>query len=365
MQLPPAADQRSARDGAPLRARQLLKLRRQLLYLQNHSPVYRPLLERAGLSWRTLDDVEELRRLPLTTFEDLRARQLAAPSPDAAASGVSIAAVPTPLPTGDLTTCPAERVRRIYPAPLPAGGSCFFGVSDRDLSLWVRLAREALLDRGMRQGERVLHLALSRHAALDAALLALEEIGAVGILANLEEMSSLVEEGRLDAVCAPVSCAMQVEEALRSCEVKRGGARLARYYVGDLGDPAAWPGEDEPWGSKERRDQAAKRADTAGHAGAALLVGVPGIAPVLLASCPNHAGFHEDAGEYCFSEIINPESGEALPWQDGSRGELVLTPLERECTPLLRLRTGVVVQLHTGPCACGRSSVRLAPADVS
>lgn len=56
-------------------------------------------------------------------------------------------------------------------------------------------------------------------------------------------------------------------------------------------------------------------------------------------------------------EIIDPESGEALP--DGQSGELVMTTLCREALPLLRYRTRDVTSLIAQPCACGRTHRRL------
>ena len=58
-------------------------------------------------------------------------------------------------------------------------------------------------------------------------------------------------------------------------------------------------------------------------------------------------------------EVIEPESGEPLPWRAGSQGELVLTHLARACQPLVRFRTGDIVSLSaTDPCACGRTAPR-------
>jgi phenylacetate-CoA ligase len=57
-------------------------------------------------------------------------------------------------------------------------------------------------------------------------------------------------------------------------------------------------------------------------------------------------------------EIIDPETGELL--KDGEEGELVLTTLKREATPLLRYRTRDLTRIHTTPCPCGRTHRRIA-----
>lgn len=58
-------------------------------------------------------------------------------------------------------------------------------------------------------------------------------------------------------------------------------------------------------------------------------------------------------------ELIDPETGAVLEWRDGSRGELVLTHLWRQCQPLVRFRTGDIIELTgTGRAACGRTTPR-------
>jgi phenylacetate-CoA ligase len=58
-------------------------------------------------------------------------------------------------------------------------------------------------------------------------------------------------------------------------------------------------------------------------------------------------------------ELIAPETGAALPWREGERGELVLTHLSRECQPLVRFRTGDIILLTgTGRAHCGRTAPR-------
>jgi phenylacetate-CoA ligase len=59
-----------------------------------------------------------------------------------------------------------------------------------------------------------------------------------------------------------------------------------------------------------------------------------------------------------FVEIIDPVTGDVL--KDGEEGELVLTTLRREATPLLRYRTRDLTRLHTSPCPCGRTHRRIA-----
>ncbi len=57
-------------------------------------------------------------------------------------------------------------------------------------------------------------------------------------------------------------------------------------------------------------------------------------------------------------EIVN-ENGTPLP--AGEIGEIVITPLGVEATPLIRYRTGDMGFMLTEPCRCGRNTLRLGP----
>ncbi len=61
--------------------------------------------------------------------------------------------------------------------------------------------------------------------------------------------------------------------------------------------------------------------------------------------------------DHFYPEIIDPETFETV--EDGEKGELVLTTLTREGTPLLRFRTKDVTKLTRGKCECGRTLVRM------
>jgi phenylacetate-CoA ligase len=70
--------------------------------------------------------------------------------------------------------------------------------------------------------------------------------------------------------------------------------------------------------------------------------------------CASQSGLHVNESEF-IAEILDPATG-----APARAGELVLTNLGRVGSPLVRYRTGDRVQLADGPCACGRTFVRLA-----
>ena len=61
--------------------------------------------------------------------------------------------------------------------------------------------------------------------------------------------------------------------------------------------------------------------------------------------------------DHFYPEIIDPNTLETLP--EGTKGELVLTTLTREGTPLIRFRTKDITSLKRGECGCGRNLVKM------
>jgi len=73
--------------------------------------------------------------------------------------------------------------------------------------------------------------------------------------------------------------------------------------------------------------------------------------------CSEHQGGHHHP-ELIIAEILDDSN---KPVADGDVGELVITTLGVEAMPLLRFKTGDMVQAHKTACACGRNTMRLGP----
>ena len=78
--------------------------------------------------------------------------------------------------------------------------------------------------------------------------------------------------------------------------------------------------------------------------------------PGVAIECWEQNGLHI-AEDHFYAEIINPETGEVLP--DGEWGELVLTTVDREATPVVRYRTRDITRILPGECTCGRTHKRI------
>jgi phenylacetate-CoA ligase len=66
--------------------------------------------------------------------------------------------------------------------------------------------------------------------------------------------------------------------------------------------------------------------------------------------CDSCGGMHLREDEF-IAEVIDPETGEAVP--DGGTGELVVTALARTGFPVVRYRTGDIVERHPVDCSAG------------
>jgi phenylacetate-CoA ligase len=88
-------------------------------------------------------------------------------------------------------------------------------------------------------------------------------------------------------------------------------------------------------------------------------MGIGDIGVSLWGECEEQDGMHLGAHGFVHPELIDPETGDALPMDDGAAGELVLTHLEHRAAPLLRFRTRDHVEVRTSQCRCGRTGPRI------
>ena len=140
--------------------------------------------------------------------------------------------------------------------------------------------------------------------------------------------------------CTPSYCLYLAEFAAEHCiDIKSFGMKAGFFGA-------------EPWSENMRQDIQEKLGLKAYDIyGLTEIIG-PGVAN----ECEEQNGLHffED---HFYPEIIDPETGQSLP--DGEKGELVITTLTREGTPLLRYRTRDITYIMTERCPCGRTLRRI------
>ena len=73
--------------------------------------------------------------------------------------------------------------------------------------------------------------------------------------------------------------------------------------------------------------------------------------------CERQQGGHQHP-ELIITEVLDENN---QPVSDGEIGELVITTLGVEGMPLLRFKTGDLIQMHSSQCECGRNTPRVGP----
>ena len=307
---------------ADRRALQLARLQDTVARLYARVPFYRDKLAAAKLRPEDVRSLADLARLPFTRKDELRQT----------------------YPYG-LLACPREDVVEIHTSSGTTGTPVVGAYTTADLKLWSEVMARTLAMAGCTAADTVQN---AYGYGLFTGGLGVH-YGARRIGANLLPVSSgntrrqlmvMRDFGTTLLTCTP-SYALFLAEA----------AREEGFDLRDLPLKAGCFGA-EPW-SETMRDEIETKLGLRAHDiyGLTELIG-PGVA----AECAYRDGLHFNE-DYFYPEIVDPDSGEVLP--EGAKGELVITSLGREGSPLLRYRTRDITYLMREPCACGRTTVRI------
>jgi phenylacetate-CoA ligase len=237
---------------------------------------------------------------------------------------------------------PSEIVR-IYSTSGTTGSPSYIPLTAEDVENWLTGSAESYAASGVEPGQRIVSTYNAGPFVAGAALAAFERIGLVHIpvgTGNTALLVRAIETLEPEAVVLTPSYAAYLAE-----NHDLHGSSVQRVLV--AGEPgggeAAFRAKlEEGWGAKVTE-----------------AMGVGDIGPSLFGECEEQDGMHLGAHGFVHLELIDPESGKALPLEDGAGGELVLTHLQHQAAPLLRFRTRDHVVVKTSPCPCGRSGPRI------
>ncbi|HKX18809.1 MAG TPA: phenylacetate--CoA ligase family protein [bacterium] len=310
-----------------LAAYQWRRFARLLRSIAARNPFYRAKWQDVGVDDdRAIADWEAFRRLPFTTKAELTRDQEAHP------------------PYGSDLTFPIEQYVRVHQTSGTTGRPLRWLDTAGSWDWWQRCWQFVYRAAGVGPGDRIFFAFsfgpfIGFWSAFDAA----RRTGALaipggGLDSNLR-VRLLQESQATVLVCTP-------SYALRLAEVARvAGVDPVRLPV-RVTIHAGEPGASIP--STRRRIEAAWGARCIDHTGLTE-VGATGF------TC--RAGeLHLNESEF-IAEVIDPVTGERAP---GDVGELILTNLGREGSPVVRYRTGDRVRLVRERCGCGRTFARLA-----
>ena len=102
-----------------------------------------------------------------------------------------------------------------------------------------------------------------------------------------------------------------------------------------------------------------KMASGLGGAAIREVMGLGDVIPAMWAECEHENGMHFNAQKYVAIELIDPESGQLVPWQEGQTGEMVYTTFARQASPVIRYRSRDHMLVVGTDCPCGRTSPRM------
>ncbi|MDR0405917.1 MAG: phenylacetate--CoA ligase [Clostridiales bacterium] len=304
-------------------ALQLERLQRTVKRVYDTVPFYRARLDGAGITPDGVKSLNDLRRIPFTVKDDLRDH----------------------YPFG-LFAAPMREIVRIHASSGTTGKPTTVGYTRADLDMWSEcVARLVTMAGG--GADDIAQIAFGYGLFTGAFGLhgGLEKIGASVIpmsSGNTEKQIMIMRDFMSTILVSTPSYAMYMSEALEEQGVKKSDLKLRIGLFGAEGS------------TEEMRRQLEHRwgITATENYGMSELVG-PGVS----GECTRKTGMH--INEDCFiPEIINPETGETLEY--GQTGELVITTVLKEGIPLLRYRTKDITRLIPEPCACGRTTMRMA-----
>jgi phenylacetate-CoA ligase len=303
-------------------------LQEQLAYLEASSDFY---AERLAGVREHVRSAADLPRLPFTTKDELREGQRREP------------------PFGPHLCARPEELVRLHVTSGTTGEPVAIGFTRRDHEANSAVGGEAFRIAGLRTDDIVAHcLNYALYAGGIADHMALESSGATVVPVGTGQSRRLLElipRLRISAIFGTLSFPAYLAERAR--EAGLDPRELGVRQIVTAGEPGAGLAavRDEieaAWGTRV--------TDT---------FGMSDVWSTMGGACGEGEGLHLTVQDHAVLELVDPESGEPLPLEDGTSGELVWTHLRREASPLLRYRSRDLARVWTSPCACGRTSLRV------
>ncbi|MBQ6681665.1 MAG: phenylacetate--CoA ligase [Prevotella sp.] len=306
-----------------LEALQLERLQKTVNHCMN-SPFYQNKFKELGITPDDIKTLDDVRKLPFTTKEDLREN----------------------YPFG-ICCVPMKDCVRLHSSSGTTGNPTVVLHSQKDLDEWANAVARCLWMVGSRPEDVFQNSA--GYGMFTAGLgfqYGAEKVGMLTVPAaagNTTRQIKFIKDFGTSVLHAIPSYASRIYEVMKEegCDPRKD-TKLRVLCIG------AEPHSEEQ--RKRIEDNLGVKAYNS--YGISEMMG-PGVA----FECQEQNGLHiwED---YFIVEIIDPVTLEPLP--DGELGELVLTTINREAMPLLRYRTRDLTRILPGDCPCGRHHKRLA-----
>ncbi len=308
-------------DRGELKKLQSERLVKMVSYVYHNVPYYREKMQKAGVEPGDIRGLEDIEKLPFTTYEDLNKA----------------------YPFG-LAAVPKSELVRVHASSGTTGKPKIAVYTRRDIDTWSECAARCLTMAGVTRDDVIqVGYGYGLFTGGLGAHYGAEYVGALVLPMSTGNTKKLIDMmidcGATSIACTP-SYLLHVAEDLQ----KAGLVDKIKLKTAICGA--------EPW-TNEMRASIEKQLGIKAYDiyGLTEILG-PGVA----ADCDAHAGLHiwED---HLLPEILDPATLKAVP--EGQSGELVITTLTKEGMPMIRYRTKDLTSLETSKCSCGRTMARI------
>ena len=306
-----------------IKALQLERLKETVERIYSNVPYYKKKLDEAGVTPDSIKSLDDLKRIPFTTKDDLREN----------------------YPFG-LFASPMKDIVRIHASSGTTGKPTVVGYTKNDLDTWSEaIARLACAAGATEDDIAQISFGYGLFTGGFGLHYGLEKVGLAIIPAstgNTEKQIMLMKDFGTTLLVSTPSYALYMSEVAEKMgiDIKKD----LKLKIGMFGSEGS---------TEEMRQEIEKRwgMTATENYGLSEIMG-PGVA----GECTEKCGMHV-SDDLFIVEIINPETGEVLP--EGEVGELVITNIKKEGIPLLRYRTKDITYLDNTPCKCGRTTPRI------
>ncbi len=298
------------------------RLRATVDRVYNNVAYYRNLMDEKGVKPEDIQTVDDLKKLPFISKQDLRET----------------------YPFG-MVACPMEDVVEMHATSGTTGKQVVALYTKHDTDVWGECCARAIVAAG---GDKNSRVHVSYGYGLFTGGFGLDHggkrLGATTYpvsSGNTKRQITIMEDLGSTILCCTPSYAAYLGETVNEMGVKDNLSLKAGIFGA------------EAWSEEMRRDIEQKLNIKAYDIYGLTEIMGPGVS----FECEEQTGMHVNEDHFLV-EIINPETGEPLP--EGELGELVFTCINKEAFPMIRYRTRDLCRISRKKCSCGRTLVKMA-----
>ena len=307
-----------------LEALQLYRLKKTLRTCYENIPFYRESFDEAGFNPETVTSLDDLRKAPFTTKQDMRD------------------AYPYKL-----LAVPLDKVKEIHMSSGTTGVATVSAYTEHDLRIWGDCFGRGIGYAGGNEGD-VVHVCYG-YGLFTGGLGAHYGGLATGTTVipmsagNTKRQINVLRTMGSSIICCTPSYAMHIADT---------AIEMGLDPTKDFPKLRAGIHGAEAFSEQFRKNLEEKLGIQVYDVYGLTEIMGPGVA----LECECQTGLHV-AEDHIYAEILDVNTHEPVP--DGEWGELVLTTLDKEASPVVRYRTRDITRFLPGECACGRTHRRI------